>query len=68
MGHGDFVQGIERKRALAAALAASHDGGVEALAQTVGKIINLMRAVDFDGLARGIEGHLAVLAAAQVGA
>jgi len=37
---------------------------VEAISQTIGKIIDLMGAVDLDGLAGGVESYLAVLAAA----
>src|ERR1039458_7108613 len=50
----------------AALLAAGHDGGVEAIAQAGGQVINFMRPVDFDSLLRGVEDDLAVAAAAEV--
>src|ERR1035437_3656790 len=50
----------------AALFAAGHDGGVEAFAEAGGEGVNLVGAIDFDGLARGVEDHLAVAAAAQV--
>ena len=48
-------------------LAAGHDGGVEAFAEAGGKVVDLVGTVDFNGLARSVENHLAVPAAAQVG-
>src|ERR1035437_7347613 len=50
----------------ASLLAAGHDGGVEAIAQAGGQIINFMRTVDFDSFLRGVEDDLAVAAAAEV--
>ena len=50
----------------AAFFTAGHDGGVEALAQVGRQVIDFVGAVDFDGLAGGAEGHLAVVAAAQM--
>jgi hypothetical protein len=44
-----------------------HDGGVEALAELGGKLVDLMLAVDGDGLAGGVEDDLAVVALADVG-
>jgi len=52
---------------LAAFFAAGHDGGVEAVAEAGGEIVNLMGAVNLDGLAGGIEDDLAVAAFAEVG-
>jgi len=50
----------------AATFTAGHDGGVEALAQSGGQFIDLVGAVDFDGLAGGVEDDLAVAAASQM--
>jgi hypothetical protein len=50
----------------AALFAACHDGGVEALAEAGGQIVNLVGAIDLNGLARGAERYFAVLAAAQM--
>jgi len=50
-----------------ASLAAGHNGGVEALAKAGGQVIDLMGAVDLDGLAGGVENDFAVLAVAQMG-
>jgi hypothetical protein len=50
----------------AAFFAAGHDGGVEALAETVGQVVDFVGAVDFDGLAGGVEDDFAVAAAVQV--
>ncbi len=55
-----------RASCLAAFFAARHDGGVEALAETNRQIVELVRAVDLDGLARGAEGDFAVIAAFEV--
>jgi hypothetical protein len=58
---------MEAERPGSAALfAAGHDGGVEALAETGGEIVNFVGAVDLDGLAGGVEGDFAVFAAAHV--
>jgi hypothetical protein len=66
MESGKFA--ITIKAGSSAALrAAGHDGGVETLAEAGGEVVNLMGAVDFDGLPRGVENDLAVPAAAQVG-
>ncbi len=46
---------------------AGHDGSVEAFLDAGGKRINLVRAVDLDGLAGGVENDLAVRAVAEVG-
>ena len=51
----------------AAAFALCHDGGVQAFAQIFGKLVDFVLSVDGDGLACGIEDHLAVLALADVG-
>jgi hypothetical protein len=45
---------------------ACHDGGVEALAQAGGHVVDLMGTIDFYGLAGGIERDFAVLTAAQM--
>ena len=50
----------------AAFFAAGHDGGMEAFAEAGGHLVDLVGAVDLDGLAGGAEGDFAVLAAAQV--
>ena len=44
-----------------------HDGGVEALAELGGKLVDLVFAVDGDSLASGVEHDLAVMALADVG-
>ena len=51
---------------LTAFFTAGHDGGVQAFAKAVGKVVDLVRAVDLDGLAGGIENHFAVSAFVQV--
>src|ERR1039458_3545718 len=56
----------EKTRRSAALFAAGHDGGVEALAEAGGQVVDLVGTVDFDGLARGVEDDLAVAAAPQV--
>src|SRR5271156_2871271 len=48
--------------------ALGHDGGVEAFAQLVGDLVDLFALVDLDGLLRGVEDDLAVLAPGGVGA
>lgn len=50
----------------AAFFAAGHDGGVQALAEPCGQVVNFVRAVDFDRFAGGVERDFAVLAALQV--
>src|ERR1700689_112516 len=54
------------RQASAAFFAAGHDGGVQALAEAGGKLVDLMRAIDLDGLPRGAEGDFAVIAAMQM--
>jgi hypothetical protein len=54
-------------RALTALFAAGHDGGVEALAEAGGEIVDLMRPVDLNGLAGGGESDFAVIAALEMG-
>jgi hypothetical protein len=51
----------------AALLASGHDGGVESFTQIGGQVVDFVGAVDFDGLAGGIEDDLAVSATAQMG-
>ena len=53
-------------RGSAAFFAAGHDGGVEAFAEAGGHVVDLVGAVDFDGLAGGRESDFAVLAALEV--
>ena len=48
--------------------ALGHDGGVEAFAELVGDLVDLVVLVDFDGLLGGVEDDAAVLAAGGVGA
>jgi hypothetical protein len=48
--------------------ALGHDGGVEAFAQLVGDLVDLVVPVDFDGLVGGVEDDFAVLASGGVGA
>jgi hypothetical protein len=50
----------------AALFAAGHDGGVETVAEAGGEIVDLVGAVDLDGLSGGVEDDLAVAAALQV--
>ena len=50
----------------AAFFAAFHDGGVEALSEARGQVVDFVGAVDFNGFAGGVEGDFAVLASAQV--
>ena len=47
----------------AAFLTARHDGGVQALAQIGGKVVDFVGAIDLDGFARGVEGDLTVVTA-----
>jgi hypothetical protein len=49
-----------------ALFAAGHDGGVEAVAEAGRELVDLVRAIDFDGLAGGVEGDFAVLAALKM--
>jgi hypothetical protein len=39
---------------------------VEAFAEVGGKVVDLVGAIDFDGLSSGVEGDLAVIAAVEV--
>jgi len=50
----------------AALFASRHDGCVQPLAQAGRHFVDLVRAVDLDGLASGAEGDLAVIAGFQV--
>jgi hypothetical protein len=52
--------------AFSAAGAFLHDGGVEALAEFGGKLVDLMLAVDGDGLTGGVEDDFAVVALADM--
>jgi len=47
--------------------ALGHNGGVQALAEFGGELVDLVLAVDGDGLAGGVEDDLAVVALADVG-
>jgi hypothetical protein len=51
-----------------AGFAFGHDGGVEAFAELGGELVEFVVAVDGDGLARGVEDYLAVVAGGGVGA
>ena len=53
-------------RSSAAVFASCNDGVMQALANRLRKIVNLMRTVDLDSLARGAERDLAVFTAAKV--
>lgn len=57
---------MEGEGGSAAFLAAGHDGGVEAFAKTGGKVVNLVRTIDFNGFTGGVEDNFAVLALMQV--
>lgn len=46
--------------------ASGHDGCVEAFAEAGGEFVDLVRAVDLNGLARGVQGDFAMLAAFEV--
>ena len=50
----------------AAGCAFFHDGGVEALAEFGGELVDLVFAIDGDGLTGGVEDDLAVVALADV--
>jgi hypothetical protein len=50
----------------AAVFAAGHDGCVEAFADGVGEFVYFVAAVDFDGLPRGAQRYLAVVASSQM--
>src|SRR5580692_6859025 len=74
MGHGTLLVGLARDerfvgwgRELTALFAAGHDGRVKTLAEAGGEVVDLVRAVDLDGLAGGREGDFAVVAAVQMG-
>ncbi len=58
---------MKGERPESAAGALLHDGGVQALAQLGRKLVELVLAVDGDGLARGVEDDLAVVALTDVG-
>jgi len=53
-------------RPLAAFLAARHDGRVQSVPKIVRQVIEFVRAVDFNRLARGVEDHFAMSALVQV--
>src|SRR6516165_2669934 len=55
----------DRKRS-AAFFAALHDRCMQALAQRCGHFVDLVRAVNLDGLPRGVQRDFAVLAAVKV--
>ena len=55
-------QGFSKPEGLAAFFAAGHDGGVESFAEVVGEIVNLVRTVDLDGFAGGVEDNFAMAA------
>lgn len=55
--HGGWSRGF---------FATGHDGGVKAFLNAGGKFVNLVRAIDFDGFAGGVEDHFAVRAAAKM--
>lgn len=57
-------EGCQRSSAL---FTAGHDGGMESFAQFVGKPELFMGAIELDSLERGVENHLAVFAASDVG-
>ena len=59
--HDGFVGGVS-----AALFAAGHDGCVEAFAEAGGKVVDLVRPVDFNSLAGGVEGDLAVAATVEM--
>jgi hypothetical protein len=56
----------KKGRVSAAFFATGHNGGVEALAEVGGKVIDLVGTINFDCLAGGVEGDLAVAAAAEM--
>ena len=58
--------GGRQTRALTALLTPRHDGRVQALAEAGRQIVDLVGAVDLDGLASGGEGDFAMLAAMQM--
>ena len=62
---GERADRADRCLRSAALFAAGHDGGVEALAEAGGQVVDLVGAIDFDGLAGGVEGDFAVVAAAR---
>jgi len=66
MGHPAFDVAPQFRAESAALLAAGHDSGVEAVAQAGGQVVDFVRAVDFDGLAGGVEDDLAVATSAQM--
>ncbi len=61
----DKACGGKRNR-LAGGAALGHDGVVQAVAEVGGELVDLVLAVDGDGLAGGVEDDLAVMALADV--
>ena len=57
---------LAEREASAYFLALLHDRAVQPLAYFRGKLVDLVALEDLDGLARGIQSDLAVLAAAQM--
>src|SRR6266568_1128290 len=64
-GAPNFVLGSQETWS-AAFFAAGHYGGVQAFTEAGGHVVNLVGAIDLDGLAGGVEGDLAVIATLQV--
>jgi hypothetical protein len=59
-------EGAKQERS-APALALRHDGGVQAFPEFVREIVDLVLAIDGDGLAGSIEDDFAVMALANMG-
>lgn len=54
------------RRASTALFAAGHDGGVEALTKASRQVVDFVRPIDLNGLARGVESDFAMFAAVQM--
>ena len=66
-GAGSQRDFLRRKLSSAGICAFLHDGGVQALAEFRGELVDFVLAIDGDGLAGGVEDDLAVVALADVG-
>jgi hypothetical protein len=64
---GEFTALGAKNQRSAGVAALGHDGGVQALAEFGGELVDFVFAIDGDGLAGGVEHDFAVMALADVG-
>jgi hypothetical protein len=62
----EALAGLRGPERLFAALTLSEDRGVEALAESIRQLIDLVAAIDLDGLASGMVSDFAVVTLAEV--